>query len=164
MRPHGTVVRGDRRTRSPLRGLAAVGVTIVTGVLLAPAAHADPTAQLTSALVQARAGSSCPALRFDPLAEQAAAKVNQSTQEYLDHAADQVPITDPLPGLKILGYGGSKATLVQGAALNAADSIKALLLLGYNKIPDCSYTDYGANMQYNEGSGYLLTAVVLAGP
>ncbi|OJZ76355.1 hypothetical protein BRW65_01145 [Mycobacterium paraffinicum] len=133
------------------------------GFAPAPSAGADATDNLRSAVDQVRAGTSCGALRGDPIIEKVATKINQSTQNYIDHQATQTPITDPLTGLKILGYRGTKATLLQGASTNDADSIKALILQGYNKIPDCAYTDFGANMQLNERTGYWLTAVVLAG-
>ena len=142
-----------------------VTVTLLAiGVAMAPTARADATDNLRSAVVQTRGATSCPTLRPDPIADQVAAKINQSTQDYMEHQATQTPLTDPLTGLKILGYRGSKATLLQGASTTDVDSIKALILQGYNKIPDCAYTDIGANMQQNERTGYWLTAVVLAGP
>lgn len=142
---------------------SAVGMALAFSASPAAPAHADRTENLRSAVEQARAGTSCGALRTDPIAEQAAARVNRSTQDYLDHTATDVPITDPLPGLKILGYGGGRATLLQGASRDEAEAIKALILQGYAKIPDCSYTDFGVDTQINEPTGYVLTAVVLAG-
>jgi len=151
--------RLGRRTPS-----VAVAMTLLAiGFAPAPDARADATENLRSAVEQARAGTSCGALRPDPVADQVAAKINQSTQDYMEHRATQTPLYDPLTGLKILGYGGSKASLLQGASKSDADSIKALILQGYNKIPDCAYSDIGANMQQNERTGYWLTVVVLAG-
>ena len=86
------------------------------------------------------------------------------TDEWLDHTGTEIPPEDPLVGLNILGYRGNHAKLLQGAGKTESNSIKALLLEGYNKIPDCSYTDYGASMLLNERTGQYLTAVVLAGP
>jgi hypothetical protein len=152
-------VRLGRRTPS-----VAVAMTLLAiGFAPAPDARADATENLRSAVEQARAGTSCGALRPDPVVDQVAAKINQSTQDYMEHRATQTPLYDPLTGLKILGYGGSKASLLQGASKSDADSIKALILQGYNKIPDCAYSDIGANMQQNERTGYWLTVVVLAG-
>lgn len=142
---------------------AAVGMASVLLLASTVAAHADDTENLRSAVNQVRAGTSCGAYRADPIAEQVADKVNNSTQKYLDHTATEVPITDPMPGLKILGYPGTRATLLQGASRDEAESIKALILQGYEKLPDCSYTDIGVSTQVNSTTGYVLTAVVLAG-
>lgn len=141
----------------------AVATIFPIGIALAPGAVADSTETLRSAIVQARAGTSCGPLKSNPIVDQAAAKINQSTQDYLNHTANQIPITDPVPGLKILGYPGGHATAIQGAAQSGAISIKALLLQGFDKIPNCSYRDFGVNMQRNEASGYELTVAVLAG-
>jgi hypothetical protein len=141
----------------------AAMMLLVIAFAPAPGARADATDNLRSAVAQVRAGTSCGALRADPIADQVAAKINQSTQNYMEHQATQTPIDEPLTGLKILGYHGSRATLLQGASTSDADSIKALILQGYDKIPDCAYTDFGANMQQNERTGYWLTVVVLAG-
>jgi hypothetical protein len=151
---------GGRRIPSVI----AATTLLAIGCAPAPTAHADATENLLSAVAQARAGTSCGALRPDPVVDQVAAKINQSTQDYMEHRATQTPLYDPLTGLKILGYRGSKASLLQGASTSDADSIKALILQGYNKIPDCTFADVGANMQQNERTGYWLTAVVLAGP
>ncbi len=152
--------------RCGLRIVLVVAVTVLTaltaGISLAPLALADSASNLREALTSARGGMSCGPLHSDPVVEQVAAKINQSTEDYLDHTATQVPIEDPLPGLKILGYGG-KAKLIQGAGKTEADAIKGLLLEGYDKIPDCSYTAYGASMQRNERTDWYLAVVVLAG-
>lgn len=151
------------RRRGPRIASVVVIVTVCTSVLLAPSALADSVADLRDGLASARAGTSCGPLRSDPVVEQVAEKINQSTEDYLNHTATRVPIEDPLPGLKILGYGGSKAKALQGAGRTEANAIKGLLLEGYDKIPDCSYTNYGANMRRNERTDWYLAAVVLAG-
>ena len=152
------------RRRGPRIALVLVIVTVLSaGVSLAPSALADSVANLKDAVAQARGGTSCGPLRSDPVVEQVAEKINRSTNDWLDHTATQVPIEDPLPGLKILGYGGSKAKLLQGAARTEADAIKGMLLEGLDAIPDCSYKDFGASMLRNEASDHYLTAVVLAG-
>ncbi|MDT5138003.1 MAG: hypothetical protein QOD58_2265, partial [Mycobacterium sp.] len=38
-----------------------------------------------------------------------------------------------------------------------------LLLEGYDKVPDCTYTDFGASAITDQTSGRILMAVVLAG-
>jgi hypothetical protein len=167
----GSVVPPDSQISAQIlrrRGprIALVLVMIVTvlsaGVSLAPSALADLVANLKDAVAQARGGTSCGPLRSDSVVEQVAEKINRSTNDWLDHTATQVPIEDPLPGLKILGYGGSKAKLLQGAARTDADAIKGMLLEGLDAIPDCSYKDFGASMLRNEASDHYLTAVVLA--
>jgi hypothetical protein len=92
-----------------------------------------------------------------------AEKINQSSEDWLNHSATQVPPTDPLPGLKVLGYGGNQAKLLQGAGKTEANAIKGVILEGYDQIPVCSYTDYGAALRRNDRTGWYLAAVVLAG-
>jgi hypothetical protein len=67
-----------------------------------------------------------------------------------------------MPLLKDLGYGGTASAMLVGAGSTSADSIKALLLQGYLKIPDCSYVDYGVSSLRNASKDMILTAVVLA--
>jgi len=145
-------------------GLAAAAIGSAVAVLGSPmpSAVADPVASLRAAVLQAR-GQSCGELRSDPLVEQAAQNVNRSTDEWLSFTARAVPVPDPLPLLHDLGYDGGKATMVLGAGNTEADAIKGLLLQGFDKIPDCAYTDYGVSVVKNETSGYFLTALVLAG-
>ncbi|OBH52696.1 hypothetical protein A5685_14750 [Mycobacterium colombiense] len=140
-----------------------ITTVLCAGIWLAPTALAGPVDNLSDAVGQARAGTSCRSLRSDPVAGKVADRINRMTDEWLNHTGTQVPEEDPLPGLKILGYGGSKSALIQGEGKNLANAIKGVLLLGYNKIPDCSYTDYGVSMLWNETKGIYLSAVVLAG-
>lgn len=138
---------------------------VVSGtVSLAPSARADLASDLRDAVTQARAGSSCGPLHPDPAADRVAAVVNKSYSDWLDHTATYPPITDPMPGLRELGYRGNKGKLLGGVTKkNRADAIKGVLLEGHAAIPDCSYTDYGVNMSRNEASGYSLAMLVLAG-
>jgi hypothetical protein len=159
---------GFRSTRTATR-VAVVTTMIATlvaaGTPSAPAANADPAEYLRDALVQARAGSSCGPLNPDPIAERVAAIANQSYPEWLAHMSTTPPITDPLPGLRELGYTGNKGKFLGGVSKKTeADAIKGVLLEGYAAIPDCSYTDYGVHMLWDEASGYTMAAVVLAGP
>ncbi|MBP2454782.1 hypothetical protein [Mycolicibacterium lutetiense] len=158
--------------------LRAHGLLVVTGfvagVVLAPPAAADPAAELREAIVSARSETSCGPLQYHHTVEQAAGVFNQMTDDYLSHTATRVQnkdttpgsIPDPLPGLKNLGYSGTKAFLLQGAKKDQALAIKAALLQGYaaNKISDCSFTDFGVDMRRNLRTGYDLAAVVLATP
>jgi hypothetical protein len=106
----------------------------------------------------------CGPLRYNPVVEQVAEISNRSTDQYLNHATATVPVSDPTPGLKDLGYRGKKGALLNGAARNEADAIKGALLEGFDKLPDCSYTDFGVSMLRNQSNGYYLTSLVLAGP
>jgi hypothetical protein len=133
------------------------------GVLLAPSAHADLTDDLASAVTQARAAS-CGPLASDPAVTQSAQIINKSYSDWADHTASYPPITDALPGLKELGFRGSKAKYIGGAGKTEADTIKGVLLEGYSAIPDCSYNVVGYNMVFNESAGKYLAAAVFAGP
>ena len=141
--------------------IAATGFTIV-GVALAPSAVGDSSVRLRAAVMTAR-GSACGPLRTDPLVDQAAAEINETTDKWINNASRAVPETDPLSPLKDLGYGGTKATVLSGAAKTDGDAIKATLLQGFAKLPDCSYTEFGVNALYNAKKDMILTTVVLAG-
>jgi hypothetical protein len=153
------------RRRGQWLALAVVIPTVLSvDVSLAPSALADSVAIFRTAVASARNGTSCGPLRYDSLVEQAAEIINRSTDDYVSQRATQVPITDPLPGLKDLGYTGKKAKLLLGAAKNEADAIKGALIQGYAAIPDCSYKDFGVSIRRNEPTGYFLTSSILAGP
>lgn len=154
-------IRSPRRM--PIRTAVVIALVFSGGIVLTPSALADSVANLKDAVASARGGTSCGPLSDNPVVEQAARIINQSTDDYVEHTARHVPITDPLPGLKDLGYGGDKAVLLQGARPNEADAIKGMLLEGYAAIPDCSYTDFGVDVRRNETTGYSLISVVLAG-
>jgi hypothetical protein len=133
--------------------------------MLAPPAGADAADIVKNAVTAARAGSSCAPLRSDPTVQRVAEVINKSFKDWLDHTATHAPIEDPMPGLKELGYRGSKGVYIGGASVKSqAEAIKAALLEGYALIPNCSYSDIGATMLLDEGSGQNLVAVVLAGP
>lgn len=132
------------------------------GISPTPVASAEPAASVRDAVSSARGATSCAPLQYNQIVEQVAETINRTTDDYLSHTAKRVPITDPMEGLKLLGYGGSKAYLLQGANKDEAVAIKAALLEGYDAIPDCSYADYGVSMRRNERTGYNLASVVLA--
>ncbi len=163
--------RGDREmvTRSPThRGMqviapAAMAMTVLAAsVPLAPAASADSVDNLRTAVMAVRAAS-CEPLRPDPIVERTAENVNRSTDTWVDHTARAIPVPDPLPLLKDLGYGGNRATQVLGAGFTDAAAIKGLLLEGFLSIPDCSFTDYGVSVLKNQTTPYVVVALVLAG-
>ena len=145
---------------------ASASASIVTTVLaasvsLAPTAVADSADSLRAAVTAVRQGT-CQPLRSDPVVEQAADIVNRSTDVWLDHKGRAVPVPDPLPVLKDLGYGGGRAVQVQGAGNTDAEAIEGLLLVGYDIVPDCSYTDFGVSVMQNQSTGHYLAVVVLA--
>jgi hypothetical protein len=155
-----------QKLRRPLLGVAVAVTTVLSAVVSpAPSALADPVDDLSTAVAAYRAGASCGPLRRDPIADKVAEVINKSISDWLDHTATQVPIEDPLPGLKELGYHGSKARMVAGSSRTSqSDAIKGVLLDGYAAILDCSYADVGFNTVRNERTGNTLSAAVLAGP
>jgi len=161
--PDRHVGRGHARPRR--RGqlgmcMAAIAFTTV-GVSMAPLAVADSTDSLRAAVAAAR-GTACGPLRSNPVVDQAAEAVNGTTDKWINNASRADPETDALSVLKDLGYGGSKAAILSGAAGNDGDAIKAALLQGYAKIPDCSYADFGVSALYNAKKDLILTTVILA--
>ena len=158
--------------------VTAIMTVVPAGVTLAAPASADLTDNLRSAIASVRGGA-CP-LRSEPLVEQVNRVANVSTNNYRNsNTQGQQPIDDPGPGLKALGYSGTKSKLLRGWADNEGDAIKALLLQGAvdverdanlviqdrasSFITDCAFTDYGADVIYDENLGYF-TSMVLAGP
>lgn len=162
----GLVRTGRHRMHLGRHGLRrAPWVAVVTlmsaSVSAVPSATADPNDSLTAAVMSARDGS-CGPLRLNPIVQQAADEINDSTDKWLNHAARAVPESDATPLLKDLGYGATNSTILSGAGSTSADSIKALLLQGYLKIPDCSYVDLGVSSLHNASKDMILTTVVLA--
>jgi len=146
------------------RSAAATMVFLSAGVLLAPTVHADPVSDIQDAVGSLRSGSSCPPLHHDPVVDQAAATITRVNAGYVNHTGTTEPVADVLPGLKDLGYGGNKATMLQGAAPDHGDSVKAMLLEGYATLRDCSYTDFGMDVRSDDTTGITYSVLVLAGP
>jgi hypothetical protein len=132
------------------------------GICVAPPATADASDSLRAA-VSAVPRAACAPLRSDPVIDQAAAKINATTDEWINFTARAVPETDALPLLKDLGYGGDRSAILSGAASTDANAIKVVILQGYAKIPDCSYSGFGVNAMYNAKKDMILTTIVLAG-
>jgi hypothetical protein len=166
LRPGIPAQRGARGRATPPRRvqhgmcLALLVFTTAT-VSVAPSAAAQPSGRLRDAVAAAR-GASCGPLRSDPVVDKAAEEINGTHDKWLDHAARATPETNALAVLKDLGYRGTKAAILLGAAVTDANAIKAALLQGYLKIPDCSYTDYGVSTLHNKTKDMILTTVVLA--
>ncbi|MDQ2637792.1 MAG: hypothetical protein M3Y83_13030 [Actinomycetota bacterium] len=147
-----------------------MAVLAIASLSNAPFAAADPSDKLRAA-VSAMRGTSCGALQSNPIVEQAADQFGQADDEWIERRTRAVPVEiavaagappDAIPLLTDLGYETGKAAVVYGAAATEADSIQALLLQGYAKIPDCSYTVFGASTLHNSSKDLILTTVVLA--
>lgn len=140
--------------------IAFVGVAL----LCAPPAGAEPADELEQGIAAVRAGGSCAALRHDPLVEQAAEISNRSTEDYLNHDAEYVPVADPLIVLTDLGSDAGIATQLQGHGDTVAAAVKGALLQGHSSLADCSYETFGTSVIRNPDKGYTLVVAVLAGP
>lgn len=146
------------------RGLFGATLTFVIAgsVVAVPAAKADTVQHLRDGVAGMRA-TSCEPLRDDPIVAQAAYDINRSNDNWIDQKSRAVPAPDALPVLQDRGYQGSTAATLYGAGKTEADSIKALLLQGYAKIPDCSFSDIGVSVLQGNSAGWILSTVVLAG-
>ncbi|MCP3810895.1 hypothetical protein NLX62_00835 [Mycobacteriaceae bacterium Msp059] len=142
-------------------------MTALAAVSLAPAAAADPTADLRSAVAAKRGG--CPALQSDPVLEGVAQRANIETQNYANRTARFQPMEDPMPMLRQLSYPAGKAKLLAGfaSAQKFPDAeqkaIYGAALFGWDTIPDCTYTRYGADVRTDTNTGNSTAAIVLAG-
>jgi len=146
------------------RCLRVIAIPAVAGLLLAlaPPAVADP-ADLRAEVDSARAATSCPPFQNNPLIDQVAQQVLDSTNGYVDHASHSQPIQDALPLLKDNGYEASKAVVLAGASTSEADAIRSVKLEGFRSIPDCTFTDAGYSTLQNADTDMVLTTVVLTG-
>jgi hypothetical protein len=149
------------------RATAAATLTVVTALAFAPLAASDDTADLKSAVAAKR--GSCPALQPDPVLDQVAQNASLQTQKYASHTARFQPMTDPMPMLRQLSYPAGKAKLLSGFAdvHDVEDApqraIYGATLFGWDSIPDCSFTRFGADLTTDANTGITTTAVVLAG-
>jgi hypothetical protein len=142
---------------------AAATALSVVSLAVAPVASADATDSLRAAVAAARP-QACGPIRSDPLIDQVAMEINDSTDRYLNFASRAVPEGDAMPLLKDLGYvGASKARILSGSAASAAMSIKGALLQGFAILPDCSLNAYGVATTYNARKDVVLVTAVLVG-
>lgn len=150
-----------------LRRLAVVAIAAVLATLLpVPVASADATADLKSAVVAKR--GKCPALQNDPILDQVAERADRETQNYAQMIARFQPMEDPMPTLKTLNYPAGKAKLLSGFSETTQPNPQeranyGAVLFGWEAIPDCSYTSYGAHAMTNDATGYATAAIVLVG-
>ncbi|MCV7335909.1 MULTISPECIES: hypothetical protein [Mycolicibacterium] len=146
--------------------MAAI-MTVAAAITFAPSAHADPTEDLRSAVAAKR--GDCPALQADPVLEGVAQRANLETQSYANRTARFQPMEDPMPMLRQLSYPAGKAKLLAGFASTQKfpdaeqKAIYGAALFGWDTIPDCTYTRYGANVVTDPNTGNTTAAIVLAG-
>lgn len=136
-------------------------VATVLAISVAPPSSADSTAELASQVTASRGG--CAPLRSDPVLNDVASRANNETHAYIEHTARFVPFEDPMPVLRGLGYQAGKAKLLAGYGDSDARAIHGVTVQGWQAIPDCSFTRYGANVFDDPNGGYALAALVLAG-
>jgi hypothetical protein len=139
-------------------------LTLCLALAPPPLSAADATANLQATVNAARGG--CPPLEDDPILTSVAQRANGETQSNIEHTARSLPFEDPMPVLHDLGYPAGKAKLLTGYGGEAAKASYGAVLFGWQTIPDCSYTKYGANVldgSLGGSGGYWLAAVVLAG-
>jgi hypothetical protein len=141
--------------------LSSTVVSVVLAISLASTATADVTEDLRASVNGARGG--CPALQADPVLNDAAIRATSETEAYIEHTARSIPFEDPMPVLREMGYNAAKAKLVVGYGDSQEKAIRGVNVLGWNTIPDCSYTKYGLSAVYGARGDYVLTAMVLAG-
>lgn len=158
--------RGETSRVFP-RVACATMIAAVTATVLAPTSFADPTGELKSAVEAKRGG--CPALQSDPVLDAVAQRANLETQTYASFAARYQPLEDPIPTLRELSYPAGKSKMLSGFgdAQQFADpqqtAAYGVTLFGWDTIPDCSYTRYGADAATETKSGNAFAVVVLVG-
>lgn len=159
--------RGGMSGRVVSRVAAAATMAAVTAIMLAPTSSADSTGELKSAVEAKRGG--CPALQSDPVLDAVAKRANLETQTYAAFAARYQPMEDPMPMLRQLSYPARKSKMLSGFgdAQQFADPLQKAVygatLFGWDTIPDCSYTRYGADAVTETKSGNAFAVVVLVG-
>jgi hypothetical protein len=151
----------QRRCRRVAAAFSCAMTFAVLAMSLAPTAAADVTSDLRASVDGARGG--CPALQSDPVLTDAAIRATSETQAYIEHTARFIPFEDPMPVLREMGYNAGKAKLVVGYGDSQDKAIRGINVLGWDTIPDCTYTKYGLSALNGARGDYVLTAVVLAG-
>lgn len=154
--------RRDSR-QGPVIVVVASLMIFSAATIFAVPAIAEPGAEVTQAVVDARGGTSCAPLRHNPTVEHAADIINRSTHSYLNHTAENVPADEPHQKaiVRDLGIEATRTASFQGAGHDVADATKGMLLEGRDAFPDCAYTDFGVSSLYEEQSDFTLVAVVL---
>jgi uncharacterized protein YkwD len=146
-----------RRVSLALSSALAAAVLAMSS---APPSVADSTANLQSKVDAARGG--CPPLQPDPALAQVAQRADFETHSYIEHTARFEPFEDPMPVLHDMGYNASKAKLVAAYGDTEDKAVHGVIVLGWQVIPDCTYTKYGLDAFDNPDGGYSLAALILA--
>lgn len=164
--------RPDRRARVG-RNARASGRWVLSSVALAAAAMVSAPVTAADAISDLRAATearrgSCPALQQDSVLDSVAEQANLETQHYAQKIARFQPMEDPMPALQRLGYPASKAKLLSGYSgpehSDATErAIYGAALFGWETIPDCTYTRYGAHVMTNAVNGNATAVILLAG-
>jgi hypothetical protein len=143
-------------------GIVGAAAAAMVATSLAPPSLADATDNLRAQVATARGG--CPPLQRDPILDDVARRADNETHAYTEHTARFEPFEDPLPVLHEIGYKAVKAKLLAAYAHDVSTAIHGAVLFGWETIPDCTYTSYGADVQDNTSSSdYVLAAVIIAG-
>lgn len=151
-----------RRVRGVRGWVVAPLVVGLASIMFASPAVADPTGDLRVAVDEKR--GDCPPLQQDSMLDGVAEQADRETQEYAHMTARFQPMEDPVPLLRQLGYPAGKAKLLSGYSAESQErAIYGAVLFGWDTIPDCAYTRYGAHAMTNPHSGIATAAIVLAG-
>ncbi|QVI27217.1 hypothetical protein MN2019_23855 [Mycolicibacterium neoaurum] len=126
-------------------------------------AAAEPADALSGALLAARTDAPCAQLAIDSHAMTAAEVIGRSNDNYIRFEARDVPIADPLPLLRELGFGGAKSYVLQGSYPTLEGAVRGAVLQGFAAIPDCGFTAFGASTLFNTIRSEYITTVVLVG-
>jgi len=141
---------------SKTRSLAAIAfATTLTGstlaLTMAPMAHADSLAPIRQAVIDARAGSTCPPLNYSvPLEGEA--------QHAVGNTLPGVPPTGQYQGT--FDVAGHSAPF--GSANNVPDGTRLAVSQAGGAINDCSYKDFGVGFVRTDGEDQV--AIVLGKP
>lgn len=133
---------GSRMNRN-LAGAAVAVVAATTGVLLPPAAHADPLDGVRSAVNGARSGSTCPALNYDFGLEREALLTAREQGATGSYAYDGKFV-------EFLGKGDPTAAAINAAIGKASGAIR-----------DCTYTDFGVGWARYEDQEIVHVVIAL---
>jgi hypothetical protein len=171
----------------------SITATAALAISFAPTSAADPTAHLKAEIDAARSESGCPPLQLDPVLNGVSLRVAHEMDDYVRHSSSFLPTGGEGPPvveasggvLRVMreaGYSTAKAKLLEGygdyrtggTGDNEAKAIKGTVLqgLGFEVLPDCTYTKYGISAINDDSSQgwpstpprtYAVTAVVMAG-
>jgi hypothetical protein len=172
----------------------SVTATAILAISFAPTSAADPTAHLQAEIDAARSESGCPPLQLDPVLNAVSQRVAHEVDDYVRHSSRDLPTSGEGPPVALAsggvlrvmresGYNTTKAKLLVGygdyrtggAGDNEAKAIKGTVLqgLGFEVLPDCTYTKYGVSAINDDSSQgwpstaprtYTVSTVVVAGP